>query len=117
MIGGNESNVTGPNVIIIRCRKRSRKSFAAGHCRKEASPGREDKDRTRWERGGAEDINTNDAPTAITRLLDLGVQPFLINAVLLGVVAQRLMRKVCPHCIEQYALSMDEVIRVTGSGA
>lgn len=59
-------------------------------------------------------LHTNDAPAAITRLLDLGVQPFLINAVLLGVVAQRLMRKVCPHCIEQYVLSMDEceILRV-----
>ncbi len=53
-------------------------------------------------------LHTNDAPSAITRLLDLGVQPFLINAVLLGVIAQRLVRKVCPHCAEQYALSGDE---------
>ncbi len=53
-------------------------------------------------------LHTNDAPSAITRLIDLGVQPFLINATLLGVVAQRLVRKVCPHCIEQYKLSRDE---------
>lgn len=53
-------------------------------------------------------LHTNDAPSAITRLLDLGVQPFLVNAVLLGVVAQRLVRKVCPHCLEQYGLSTDE---------
>jgi general secretion pathway protein E len=53
-------------------------------------------------------LHTNDAPTAITRLLDLGVQPFLINATLLGVIAQRLVRKVCPHCKEQYHLSKDE---------
>lgn len=53
-------------------------------------------------------LHTNDAPSAITRLIDLGVQPFLINATLLGVVAQRLVRKVCPHCIEQYNLSSDE---------
>jgi general secretion pathway protein E len=53
-------------------------------------------------------LHTNDAPGAITRLLDLGVQPFLINATLLGVVAQRLVRKVCPHCIEHYNPSMDE---------
>lgn len=59
-------------------------------------------------------LHTNDAPSAITRLLDLGLQSFLINAVLLGVVAQRLVRKVCPHCIEEYALSMDEceILRV-----
>jgi general secretion pathway protein E len=53
-------------------------------------------------------LHTNDAPSAITRLIDLGVQPFLINATLLGVVAQRLVREVCPHCIEQYNLSRDE---------
>ncbi len=53
-------------------------------------------------------LHTNDAPSAIIRLLDLGVQPFLINATLLGVVAQRLVRKVCPHCIEHYNPSMDE---------
>ena len=53
-------------------------------------------------------LHTNDAPSAITRLIDLGVQPFLINATLLGVVAQRLLRKVCPHCVEQYNLSKDE---------
>ena len=53
-------------------------------------------------------LHTNDAPSAITRLLYLGVQPFLINATLLGVVAQRLLRKVCPRCVEQYNLSKDE---------
>ncbi|GAB4407103.1 MAG: GspE/PulE family protein [Thermodesulfovibrionales bacterium] len=53
-------------------------------------------------------LHTNDAPTSITRLLDLGVQPFLINAVLLGVIAQRLVRKVCPYCKEDEILSRDE---------
>ena len=53
-------------------------------------------------------LHTNDAPSSIIRLLDLGVQPFLINAVLLGVIAQRLLRKVCPHCTEEYNLSADE---------
>ncbi len=43
-------------------------------------------------------LHTNDAPSAITRLVDIGVQPFLINAALLGVVAQRLVRTLCPHC-------------------
>jgi general secretion pathway protein E len=43
-------------------------------------------------------LHTNDAPSAVTRLIDIGVQPFLINAVLLGVVAQRLVRTLCPHC-------------------
>ncbi len=43
-------------------------------------------------------LHTNDAPSAITRLLDLGMPPYLINAALLGVVAQRLVRTLCPHC-------------------
>jgi general secretion pathway protein E len=43
-------------------------------------------------------LHTNDAPSAITRLLDLDVQPFLISATILGVMAQRLVRTLCPHC-------------------
>ncbi len=43
-------------------------------------------------------LHTNDAPSAITRLIDIGVQPFLISATLLGVLAQRLVRTLCPHC-------------------
>jgi general secretion pathway protein E len=43
-------------------------------------------------------LHTNDAPTAITRLLDLGVPPYLINSTVLGVMAQRLVRSLCPHC-------------------
>ena len=53
-------------------------------------------------------LHTNDAPSAITRLLDLGIPPFLINSTLIGIVAQRLVRKVCAHCAEQYAISEDE---------
>src|SRR6185437_5694869 len=43
-------------------------------------------------------LHTNDAPTAVTRLLDLGVPAYLINSTLLGVMAQRLIRTLCPHC-------------------
>ena len=43
-------------------------------------------------------LHTNDAPSAITRLLDLGVPPFMINATVLGIMAQRLVRTLCPHC-------------------
>jgi general secretion pathway protein E len=43
-------------------------------------------------------LHTNDAPTAVTRLLDLGVPNYLINSTLLGVMAQRLVRTLCPHC-------------------
>ncbi len=43
-------------------------------------------------------LHTNDAPSTITRLLDIGAQPFLVGATLLGVLAQRLVRTLCPHC-------------------
>ena len=43
-------------------------------------------------------LHTNDAVGAITRLIDLGVAPYLLRATLVGVVAQRLVRKLCPHC-------------------
>ncbi len=43
-------------------------------------------------------LHTNDAPSAVTRLMDLGVQPFLISSALLAVVGQRLVRKICPNC-------------------
>jgi general secretion pathway protein E len=43
-------------------------------------------------------LHTNDAPSAITRLLELGVAPYLINATLLGIMAQRLPRSLCTHC-------------------
>ena len=47
-------------------------------------------------------LHTNDAPSAITRLVDIGVQPFLVASSILGVVAQRLVRKVCPKCKVRY---------------
>ena len=43
-------------------------------------------------------LHTNDAPSAVTRLTELGVPPYLISASVLGVVAQRLVRTLCPHC-------------------
>lgn len=43
-------------------------------------------------------VHTNDAPSAYTRLLDLGVEEFLLNAALVSIVAQRLARKICPYC-------------------
>ena len=46
-------------------------------------------------------LHTNDAPSAITRLLELGVPAYLLNATLLGVMAQRLARTLCPHCKAQ----------------
>jgi general secretion pathway protein E len=46
-------------------------------------------------------LHTNDSPTAITRLLDLGAPSYLLNATMLGVMAQRLVRTLCPHCKEK----------------
>lgn len=47
-------------------------------------------------------LHTNDAPGAVTRLVDLGVAPYLISASLIGVLAQRLVRKTCPSCKEEH---------------
>jgi general secretion pathway protein E len=50
-------------------------------------------------------LHTNDAAGAVTRLIDMGVEPFLVASSLLAVVAQRLVRKLCPDCREAYELS------------
>ncbi|MBN1795244.1 MAG: Flp pilus assembly complex ATPase component TadA [Sedimentisphaerales bacterium] len=47
-------------------------------------------------------LHTNDAPGAVTRLLDLGVAPYLLSASLVSVLAQRLVRKICPNCKNEY---------------
>ena len=47
-------------------------------------------------------LHTSDAPGAIIRLMDMGIEPFLINASLTGVLSQRLARKICAHCKESY---------------
>ncbi len=49
-------------------------------------------------------LHTNDAPTSIIRLLDLGVPPFLIQASLVGILSQRLVRKICPYCTESFIM-------------
>jgi general secretion pathway protein E len=49
-------------------------------------------------------LHTNDAPSAVTRLLELGVPAYLIRATVVGVMAQRLVRSLCPHCKEPVAL-------------
>jgi len=46
-------------------------------------------------------LHTNDAPSAITRMLDIGVEPYLLHSTILGVLAQRLVRTLCPHCREE----------------
>lgn len=52
-------------------------------------------------------LHTNDAPSSLPRLHDLGVQPFLTSATILGVMAQRLIRTLCPHCKQAQELSDD----------
>ncbi|RME36188.1 MAG: type II secretion system protein GspE [Planctomycetota bacterium] len=47
-------------------------------------------------------LHTNDSVTATTRLLDMGVEPFLVSSAVSGVLAQRLVRKICPGCREEY---------------
>ncbi len=47
-------------------------------------------------------LHTNDAPSAIPRLIDMGVEPYLLSSTVVGVLAQRLVRKVCPNCRERY---------------
>jgi len=47
-------------------------------------------------------LHTNDAPTSFNRLIDMGVEPFLITSSILGIIAQRLMRRVCEQCKEPY---------------
>ena len=54
-------------------------------------------------------LHTNDAPGAITRLIDMGVQPFLVACSLMAVMAQRLVRVVCPKCKEPYQPNPEEV--------
>ncbi len=63
-------------------------------------------------------LHTNDATAAITRLYNIGIEPYLVGATVVGVMAQRLVRKLCQHCKESYAPSMNEkrqIERLTGN--
>ncbi len=53
-------------------------------------------------------LHTNDSATSVTRLIDLGIQPFLISSTLVGTMAQRLMRRICEDCKRNRPLSVDE---------
>ncbi len=53
-------------------------------------------------------LHTNDSVSSIIRLLDLGVPPFLISATVIGIIAQRLVRKICPHCKKVRELTREE---------
>jgi type IV pilus assembly protein PilB len=56
-------------------------------------------------------LHTNDAPGAITRLNEMGVEPFLTGSAVSAVLAQRLARKLCTHCCEMYTPTADELIK------
>ncbi|MFY9234501.1 MAG: ATPase, T2SS/T4P/T4SS family [Fimbriimonadaceae bacterium] len=56
-------------------------------------------------------LHTNDAPAAAHRLIDMGVEPFLISSSIIGVLAQRLVRQICPHCKEAYHGTRESLLR------
>ena len=57
-------------------------------------------------------LHTNDAVSTIVRLQDLGLEPFLISSTLLGALAQRLVRRICPHCAEPYPAEAAALVRL-----
>jgi type IV pilus assembly protein PilB len=61
-------------------------------------------------------LHTNDAPGAITRLNEMGVEPFITGAAVSAVLAQRLARKLCTHCAEPYSPSQQELLRLRVGG-
>lgn len=58
-------------------------------------------------------VHTNDAVSAVTRLMDMGVEPFLVSSVVEGVLAQRLGRRLCPHCRAECGINEAEAHRLT----
>jgi type IV pilus assembly protein PilB len=63
-------------------------------------------------------LHTNDAPASVTRLINIGVEPYLISAAVNAILAQRLVRKICQHCKEQFKPSeeMSEFLEMHGLG-
>lgn len=57
-------------------------------------------------------LHTNDAVSSIIRLRDLGLEPFLISSTLLGSLAQRLVRTICPHCVESFTIEGHELLHM-----
>lgn len=57
-------------------------------------------------------LHTNDAPSAITRLVDMGIEPYLLSSTIVGIMAQRLVRRICAHCKEKYRPTDEELISV-----
>ena len=74
-------------------------------------------------------LHTNDAPSSVIRLIDIGIEPFLISSSVVGVIAQRLVRKICPKCkkgikitpdmkkiLDEYEISSNEITLYKGEG-
>ncbi len=61
-------------------------------------------------------LHTNDAPGSVTRLVDLGVEPYLISSSVNHIIAQRLVRVLCPHCKEAYLLGEPDIKSLNGMG-
>ncbi len=57
-------------------------------------------------------LHTNDAPSSVARLLDLGLEPFLLTATMEGILAQRLVRKICPRCKEAYTPTEEQLLEL-----
>ncbi|HMB95745.1 MAG TPA: ATPase, T2SS/T4P/T4SS family, partial [Tepidisphaeraceae bacterium] len=57
-------------------------------------------------------LHTNDAPSAIARLLDLGLEPFLVTATLEGIIAQRLVRRICSNCKTEYKPAEEQLMEL-----
>src|SRR5690606_37512960 len=57
-------------------------------------------------------LHTNDAPSSILRLLDLGLEPFLVTATLEAIVAQRLVRRICLHCKEEFTPTEEQLMEL-----
>lgn len=62
-------------------------------------------------------LHTNDAPSAITRLVDMGIEPYLLSSTIVGVLAQRLVRKICSSCKESYQTDQGTMFRGKGCSA
>jgi len=60
-------------------------------------------------------VHTNDAPSAVTRLIDLGLEPFMVASALIGVVSMRLVRTLCPRCRETYEVGAESLNRLGAS--
>lgn len=57
-------------------------------------------------------LHTNDAPSTVTRLIDMGIEPFLVSSSIIGIVAQRLIRTVCHDCAKKYTPTAEELVKI-----